>query len=156
MKYLHQITRLQKPQILAVVVLTSLLSLGVGMTVLDAAADSAKHPQRAASETLASLPGRSSNFPDAVAQAVLQDASARASLPAEKLRILQAEPQNWPDGCLGLASPDTICTQAVVKGWRVTVVSGQGHLIYRTNDSGSLVKLATSDSNPPFPPDIVQ
>ena len=156
MKYLHQITRLQKQQILAAVVLTSLLCLGVGMTVLDAAADSAKRPQTTASETPATTPGQASNLPDAVAKAVLQNASTRASLPSEKLRILKAEPQNWPDGCLGLASPDTICTQAVVKGWRVTVVSGQGHLIYRTNDSGSLVKLATSDSNPPFPPDIVQ
>ena len=155
MKYLHQITRLQKQQILAAVVLTSLLCLGVGMTVLDATADSAKRPQTTATETPAVAPGQASNLPDAVARAVLQDASMKASLPAEKLRILKAEPQNWPDGCLGLASPDTICTQAVVKGWRVTVVSGQRHLIYRTNDSGSLVKLASTDTNPSFPPDIV-
>jgi hypothetical protein len=79
-------------------------------------------------------------LPDAVAQAVLQDAS-RQSNGYKKLRIVQAERQDWPNGCLGLAERGVFCTQAIVPGWRVMVESGQQTFVYRTNESGSVIKL---------------
>lgn len=104
-------------------VLTIILFLGVNLTFVNTAAADAN------------------NLPDAVAKAVLQDASKRSNLPTEKLRIINSIPRNWSDGCLGLAQPGTLCTQQVVSGWQVKVVSGQKTLIYRTNNSGSVVKL---------------
>jgi hypothetical protein len=80
-------------------------------------------------------------LPDSVANAVLQDAQRRSQLPVKELRIVKSEQRNWPDGCLGLAPPGTFCTQIVVPGWQVTVESGQQSFIYRSNNSGSLVKL---------------
>lgn len=85
----------------------------------------------------------SNNLPDAVAKSVLQDASKRSRLPVEKLRIIGSVRRDWSDGCLGLAQPETLCTQQVVSGWQVKVVSGQKTLIYRTNSSGSVVKLGS-------------
>lgn len=104
-----------------------------------------------AESLLTQLPGeiaqelpQDSNLPDSVAKAVLQDAQKRSHLSVKQLRIANAEPRNWPDGCLGLAVPGTFCTQVVVPGWQVTVESGQKSFIYRTNTSGSLVKLEQS------------
>lgn len=188
MGYCRQTTdKLQ--QILAVLVLTSLLSLAFDMTFIEVTwADSTHHSQRVATEnlmhhslTVASLPSshanhsplaiagigrelsnlaenllsqlpgqitqelpQNSNLPDSVAKAVLQDAQMRSHLSAKQWHIVKVEPRNWPDGCLGLASPGTFCTQIVVPGWQVTVESRKHRFVYRTNNSGSLVKLEQS------------
>jgi hypothetical protein len=93
-------------------------------------------------DQIAKEPARDGSLPDSIAKAVLQDASTRSKLSSQELRIVNAKPQNWPDGCLGLASPGTFCTQIVVVGWQVTVEGGQRSFVYRTNESGSVVKLA--------------
>ncbi|NEP60133.1 MAG: hypothetical protein F6K31_24545 [Symploca sp. SIO2G7] len=80
-------------------------------------------------------------LPNAIAQAVLQEASKQSILPIDQLQVTQAQQQTWPDGCLGISSPDTFCTQALVPGWRVIVKDQEQSFIYRTNDSGSVVKL---------------
>ena len=85
----------------------------------------------------------SNNLPDPVAQAVQKDASKRSNLPTEQLRIVDSVQRDWPDGCLGLAQPGTFCTQQVVSGWQVKVASGRETFIYRTNQSGSVVKLGS-------------
>ncbi len=95
----------------------------------------------AQNDRVTNLPSRSNSLPDRVASAVLKDASKRSKLPTNQLSILKSAAKEWPDGCLGLASPDTFCTQAIVSGWQVTVEGKGQHLVYRTNDSGSLVEL---------------
>lgn len=93
-------------------------------------------------EEIAAEPPRNRSLPNSVAQAVLQAAAKLSNLPSEQLRIVQAKQKDWPDGCLGLAEPETFCTQIVVSGWEVKVAaSGRGTYVYRTNNSGSLVKL---------------
>lgn len=84
-----------------------------------------------------------SNLPGSVAKAVLQDASKRSRLPVEKLRIVDSVKRNWSDGCLEIAKPGTLCTQQVIPGWQVKVVGGRQSLIYRTNNSGSIIKLGS-------------
>jgi hypothetical protein len=78
--------------------------------------------------------------PATVITAVLQDLSQRSGGPLSNCKITRTKPQNWPDGCLGLGEAGVLCTQAIVPGWRVTVVSGQDRWVYRTNRSGSVVK----------------
>ncbi len=81
------------------------------------------------------------NLPKSVSDRVLQSASQETGLRTSNLRIVQADKQSWPDGCLGLYEPNVLCTMAIVPGWRVTVEAGDSRLVYRTNDSGSVVKL---------------
>lgn len=81
------------------------------------------------------------NLPKTVADAVLQAASQQSGLSVSKLRIIGAEQQEWSNGCLGLANPNEVCTQALVSGWLMTVEAGQQKLVYRTNENGSVVKL---------------
>ena len=79
-------------------------------------------------------------LPNSVAKAVLRDASSRSNLSLGELRIVKAEQREWPNGCLGLVERGRFCTQAIVPGWHVTVKGGQQTFVYRTDDSGSLVK----------------
>jgi len=92
--------------------------------------------------TLRSEPeGQTLQIPPAVAEAVFEAASRRLGFPHAAFRIAGAQAQTWPDGCLGLSEAGTFCTQALVPGWRVTVSDGDTQLVYRTDRSGSTVKL---------------
>jgi hypothetical protein len=33
--------------------------------------------------------------------------------------VVSAEEVEWPDGCLGVAKPNQMCTQVIVPGYRV-------------------------------------
>lgn len=79
-----------------------------------------------------------------VTNAVLQDVSYHSGLPRSTLRIVQAHQYIWPDDCLGIDNLGIVCDKTQVPGWQVTVVSGEKRWIYRTNASGSVVKLDTS------------
>ena len=89
-----------------------------------------------------------SNLPKSVADAVLRAVSKQSGLPISELRIRPASAQQriWSDGCLGLGARAELCLQALVPGWLVTVEGKQKCLVYRTNASGSQVKLDKSAS----------
>ncbi|HIA92026.1 TPA: hypothetical protein EYO12_02815 [Candidatus Saccharibacteria bacterium] len=59
--------------------------------------------------------------------------------------IETSEEQTWPDGCLGLPDVDQICTQALVEGYRITVVSDEHTAVFRTNLTGSNIALESFD-----------
>ncbi len=79
--------------------------------------------------------------PQAVITAVLNDITAKQTVDSEQLEVQQTESQTWPDGCLGLAGPDEMCTQALVEGWRVTVSDGQTTWVYRTDQTGGNLRM---------------
>ncbi|BAZ17808.1 hypothetical protein NIES4071_96880 [Calothrix sp. NIES-4071] len=83
-------------------------------------------------------------LPEAVASAVLKDASKRTGKSASELKITTSEARTWNDGCLGLAEPGVLCTQALVPGWQVKVTANSKVLVYHTNKSGSVVRLNTA------------
>lgn len=95
-------------------------------------------------------PDETENLPKSVARAVKRDLARRLRVPADSLSIERAERREWPNGCLGIPDPVALCTQAIVPGWEVTVVRGedvrstQQRWVYRTNESGSVVKLDES------------
>lgn len=93
-------------------------------------------------------------LPALVADAVLQDASNQSKLPVSKLRIVQAERQEWTDGCLGLGGLAELCAAVIVPGWLVTVEAGQQLLVYRTDENGGFrLDVAASVKPVPIPQD---
>jgi hypothetical protein len=79
-----------------------------------------------------------------IGKSVLQYASQQLGLPTSALRIVHSQPRTWSDNCLGVRNSGVACTQMPVPGWQVTVASGQHPWIYRTNTSGSVIKLEGS------------
>ncbi|HEY9750849.1 MAG TPA: hypothetical protein V6C63_19365 [Allocoleopsis sp.] len=86
-------------------------------------------------------------LPQSVSRAVLQAAAQQLQVATTQVRVVQSKKTNWPDACLGLADPGVFCAAATVPGWLVTVASGEQRLVYRTNDSGSVVKFDRQASN---------
>jgi len=81
-------------------------------------------------------------LPINVRVAVIENVSSRTGLPKADFTIVEAQEETWPNGCLGLARPGELCTQALVSGWRVVVSRGQQRWVYRTDESGEQVRLA--------------
>lgn len=83
------------------------------------------------------------DLPADVRTAVLDDIASRTGSPKAEFTIVEAQEETWPNGCLGLAKPGEVCTQALVPGWRVVVSRGQQRWVYRTDQAGNQVRLAT-------------
>lgn len=83
-----------------------------------------------------------------VSNAVLQDVSQQSGLPISDLYIVDARQQTWSDSCLELGKKEALCTEVLVPGWQVTVASDQKRWLYRTNGSGTLLKLDNSELPP--------
>jgi hypothetical protein len=67
----------------------------------------------------------------------------------DTIEILEQEQVDWSDSCLGLGLPNESCLQAITPGWRVELsVSGQTYEV-RTDESGTVVRLAPSVSATP-------
>ena len=116
--------------IIQTLVLTGILSLTAKLTLPTTKVALSKPP----------LPQHS--LLKSVTNAVLQDVSQDSGLPVSKFRIVATEQQTWSDDCLGVNSLGILCTEMRVPGWQVTVASEQTRWVYRTNASGSVVKLA--------------
>lgn len=89
---------------------------------------------------------QSDRVPPKVVKAVIADLSQQQNLPPEKLKVTKYSRESWSDGCLGLAQPEEICSQAIVEGWRVVVSDGSQKWIYRTDNSGRNVRLEAPQS----------
>jgi len=80
------------------------------------------------------------NLPPSISTKVLDLAATETGLPAPQLQVTAAEPQVW-DGCLGIAKPDTVCTEIAIFGWRAVVAGNGAELIYHTDMAGDDIRL---------------
>ncbi|MGD1897732.1 MAG: hypothetical protein ACFB16_12360 [Phormidesmis sp.] len=80
-----------------------------------------------------------SDFSPALSQQLLQKASAQLQQPISSLSVGDIQAVTWNDGCLGLAEPDDLCTQAIVLGFRVIVKDGQRQWVYHISADGSQI-----------------
>jgi hypothetical protein len=79
--------------------------------------------------------------PSSVVAAVRQDVSQRTRIPANRFQVRSTHAHTWTDGCLGLARPGEMCTQAMVEGWQVILTDNQKTWTYRTDATGRVIRL---------------
>jgi hypothetical protein len=71
-----------------------------------------------------------------------QTLAFRLGLSMEHIRLIDIQPQEWPDACLGLAQAGQICAQVITPGYLVVLEVNGDEYAYRTDQAGSLVVLA--------------
>jgi hypothetical protein len=107
--------------------------------VLPTAAIAMPHPTPTAKLLLANA--APSQFPPDLANKLRTDLSRKVNVPASQLRVVETTAKTWPDGCLGLAQSDEMCTQMMVNGWRVVLTNGKQRWVYRTDQRGRVYRL---------------
>ncbi|WP_254563715.1 alkaline phosphatase [Oscillatoria sp. HE19RPO] len=85
-------------------------------------------------------------LPSDITTAVEENLARDFGLQPGNFSVVSAQQQTWSDGCLGLGEANESCLLALVEGWQVTVQSGDRTLVYRTDDSGSQVRLDRQSS----------
>lgn len=101
------------------IAIASLLSLNINLLI----SETAKAQQ--------SIPNP---LPDSVKQLVLNKAAQNAKLPVSELQIVSVQSVFWPNGCMGkyTSYTDKGCTQVIIDGWSVEVMSKTNKLTYHT------------------------
>jgi len=122
-------------------VLTGILSLGTGLTLLELASANAQDLSSSPTRQEKQQETRTNRLPPALANAVRREVAHLTKIPVGKLRVIQSNQETWPNGCLGIAQPDQICTQALVPGWRIVVSDGSQTWVYRTDRNGRVLRL---------------
>lgn len=72
-------------------------------------------------------------------QAAAEALAKEINAPAASITVVSVEYVDWPDGCLGVRLPDTMCTQVITPGYRVVLEANGQRYTYHTNASGSQV-----------------
>ena len=76
-----------------------------------------------------------------VTQKIAESLAEETGVEVSDITVLEYEQRDWPDGCLGIAKEDTMCTMAIVPGYYVKLLSQDTEYSYRTNMDGSLIVL---------------
>lgn len=77
----------------------------------------------------------------AIVDRLRQALGKRVNLPFKALTLVEAMPTSWTDGCLGLAKMDELCTQALIKGWRIVLADRAHQWVYHTDQQGHVYRL---------------
>lgn len=55
------------------------------------------------------------------------------------INVVSVEEVEWPDSCLGVSSPDVMCLQVIMPGYRVILESNGRRYEYHTDESGQQI-----------------
>jgi len=81
------------------------------------------------------------DLPPAV-QVVLDQVSQQFGVEVQNIEIVETEPVEWPDACLGLPEVDEACAQVVTPGFRVELRVNDQTFEFRTDESGQIIRQA--------------
>lgn len=90
---------------------------------------------------------QASNFPEAAASA--QRALAeQLGLNIQSITIVQVEPVEWPDACLGIETEGMACAQVITPGFRVILEANGQRYEFHTDSQGADVRNADPGGAP--------
>ncbi len=81
--------------------------------------------------------------------AAVQKLAGQLNLPAAQVSVVSSEAVDWPDACLGLASPGEMCATVITPGYKVVLSAGGKEYTFRTNQKGTIVRQEPGGPTPP-------
>jgi hypothetical protein len=79
-------------------------------------------------------------LPPDVALNVQNQISQTLGVAIENMQITRVEKMEWPNGCLGLAQGDEVCTEAITPGWLLTFNIDGKEYKYRVDQTGTVIR----------------
>ncbi|MDJ1182769.1 hypothetical protein [Roseofilum casamattae] len=91
------------------------------------------------------------NLPQSIVDAVRWDFSIEIGVHPDRISLVDATLENWPDTCLGLSAPGEFCGGQIIPGWRITLSDGRYARAYRTDMTGQQRRIEALPSPNAFP-----
>jgi len=153
-----KIPKIRKSQKFWAIALISMIMAG-GVSPMAIAALPATPSRLAQADTPVQLPQRpepsaSARLPRQVVRRLQRHASRQFDTHPREVQVISANQATWPNGCLGLAGPDEMCTMALVQGWRVEMTNGEQSWVYRTDERAQQIRLADTNTSE-LPPQVI-
>jgi hypothetical protein len=125
---------IRSQKLLTILMLTSIVFLGSGFTLIKSSVAADKSPLLETSNSSLKESATTNRLPRQVADAVLRDASEWSGLPTAALRIVKGERRDWGNECVFAFG--SLCTAELnpISGWEVTVNSGTQQWVYHFDD----------------------
>jgi hypothetical protein len=79
-------------------------------------------------------------LPPEVAVEIQNRLSETLGVAMDHIEIETVEKRDWPNGCLGLAEPDEVCTEAITPGWLVVFSIDGTQYRYRVDETGTNIR----------------
>ncbi len=80
----------------------------------------------------------------AAVAAVREKAAQDFGVDPDMIDLISVSKAEWPDGCLGLAGPDEMCIMMIIPGYEITLAANGDTAIYRTDQTGGIIKKESS------------
>jgi hypothetical protein len=71
------------------------------------------------------------------------DLAQRLPIDVDTIKLVSVEHVDWSDACMGIHQPGVMCAQVITPGYKVVLEANGQQYEYHTNESGSVVRLAT-------------
>ncbi|AFZ00513.1 hypothetical protein [Calothrix sp. PCC 6303] len=139
-------TTTSQARVLTALLLTGVLSVGSGMTLIQSALALPLDGNSQISNPV-NLRGRTRSLPRQVTNAIFKDISRQQGILPNNLDITEYTQKNWRNGCLELPKSGELCTQALIPGWRVVATDGKQNWVYHSNNNGRSLRLASSTNS---------
>ncbi|MEC4819549.1 MAG: hypothetical protein SAK29_40710 [Scytonema sp. PMC 1069.18] len=136
----------KQARVLTALVLSGILSFGNELSLTKSATAAPTNLGVETPNYVLKENGKSDRLPVSVVSGIRQDLLNRQIPLKGQLKVVRYSQETWRNGCLGLPRPNELCTQALVPGWRVTVTDSSQRWVYHTNQNGSFVRLAKSET----------
>lgn len=88
-------------------------------------------------------PTRVSDSSDAAQNAAISALSQNLGLDASQIKVVSAEPVEWPDACLGISQEGVACAQVITPGYKIILEANGKQVEYHTNEDGTVILPAT-------------
>ncbi|MGC9356846.1 MAG: hypothetical protein ACP5GX_03225 [Anaerolineae bacterium] len=82
------------------------------------------------------------------AKALVED---QMGVPVGRQEVVSVETVQWPDSCLGCASPETICLKVITPGYRIVLRAGDAHFEVHADRAGRSLVLCEGVGGPVAP-----
>jgi hypothetical protein len=98
-------------------------------------------------------PTTPTSTPDVTLPSVIaarEDLAERFGLQLDEIGVVSVSAQEWSDSCLGVTylGQEEECAEAIIPGYEMVLELDGGRYFYRTDDSGSIVRIAGLDLSP--------
>jgi hypothetical protein len=85
-----------------------------------------------------STPVSGGGYPEVVFKA-REALASQLGISVEQITVINVEPVEWPDSCLGVSKPGIMCAMMITPGYRVILRANNSDYEYHTNERSSIV-----------------
>ncbi len=76
-----------------------------------------------------------------LSQTLAKKAADQLGLPMEAVQVMELQPAEWPDACLGVPKGAEVCATVITPGYRGVLITEKGRYELRSDQSGAVVRL---------------